>query len=876
MSPIAGGQQLGTARGSVSIDLTDLRNTVGVARGVSQQVAQSFNAIDVASKKTLANLASFSRGIGQIKSELTGLSIGAGIISGIGISTAASFQDSEVALRGLAGGAKQATTLVENLRKQARDAGLPFADMLAMARRLLPTFQGNVKELERWSDIIKRVAVLNTQEGLAGAAFSVNEALVSQGRDLVSLAERFNISRSQIRAELEQNGGDFYQALDVVLQRMGITSDTARELGQTFNASFRVAKDAALQLLAEGFTPLLQTLTPLLHQSAAWLATLRQTNPAIAQIGAGLTATVAVGAPLLLLFNQLVEAGTKLKTLGILGGLGRAGVLGGAVGVGAVAGVGIVNAVGSATGNQAQQNFSLNEAWLRLRQVMVIVAKGISDIDVMIRTTLVNALRTLVNAIIGAASSIANVVSAIGSILPGRMGGNALTQLGQGLRDRQAGALATSNAMFDSMVANIEQRNRNALRGFMNFMVPPASAGSAGGAVDAGAPGATPAASGNLNERNAAIHEWAQSAARIEREAAAARLDAQRQYEQQRAQTIAQYNQNALREEADFQRGRARQLANYQREIANVQAAAAKREAAWQKEYNERVADLRADGNDRLQELERNYNRDRERRERDHRDRLLDAAARLDAVAVAAEQRRYGREQSDAETAFNEQQAQIRTDLAERLQQEQEAHQERLQAARAADSERLAEMKRSFEEQIAQEDIERAIQHQRRAEDHAQQLAQMDQAHGERLAQMAEQAAQERQALNESFIAQLNDLGIYNQAWRKQQQEAQAESLKQFQQFWKAWNEQFPKLTQGPQAPYPGNLGQFPSSFTDFGFGGPTAGPRAAAAGGSVSNRSVTIAEGAIQIYPPAGMDERAVARQVRTEMERLLVEATN
>lgn len=872
MPPVAGGSSLGHAQGAISIDTSDLRNVTGVSRAVSQQVAASFGAIDASVKRTQSNLASFSRSIGQIKGELTGLSVGAGIISGIGLNMAGGIEETEIKLTGMLRSVDKARALMDDLRKRSAAAGLPFNDMLAVAVRLLPTLQGNTKELDKWYGLVRRTAVLNPLEGMAGAAFSINEALTSGGKDLVSLVERFNVSRSQLRAEMEANGGDFAAALDVVLNRMGITTETAEKMGTTFNAGFRAAKDAAVQLLAEGFTPLLQTITPLLHQSAAWLATLRQTNPAVAQLGAGITATIAVGAPLLLLFNQLIEAGTKLKALGVLGGLGRAGVIGLAAGAGVGAGIGISNAIGNATGNKSMQEASLESAWLLLRKLIVNIGFTFAEIDRLIRTGLVNALRTLVNAVIGAASAIANTVSAIGSMLPARMGGNALTQLGDGLRSRQAGALTSSNALFDAMTANINQRNRDAMRSFMNFVVPPStSSGVPDSGANGGAPGAS-GAGGNLNERNAAIQQWAQSAARIEREAAAARLDAQRQYEQQRAQTVAQYNQNALREEADFQRGRARQLANYQREIANVQAAAAKREAAWQADYNERVADLRADGNDRLQAIERTYQRDRERRERDHRDRLLDAAARLDAVAVANEQRRYSREQQDAQTAFQEQQAQIRTDLAERLAQEQEALKSRLAAAREADAERLAEMQRAFAEQLAQEDLERAIQQERRAEDFAQQLAQMDSAHSERLAQIAEQAAQEKAALNESFVAQLNDLGIYNQAWRTQQAKAQEESLKLFQAFWKGFNEQFPRASQGPQAPYPGNLGQFPTSFADFGFGGSAPATRAGA-GGSVSSRSVTIAEGAIQIYPSAGMDEEEIGRQVERRMARLLEE---
>ncbi|TXH53014.1 MAG: hypothetical protein E6Q97_14405, partial [Desulfurellales bacterium] len=303
MPPLAGATSLGHAQGSISIDTSDLRNVTGVSRAVSQQVASSFGAIDASVKRTQSNLASFSRSIGQIKGELTGLSIGASIISGIGLNMAGGIEETEIKLTGMLRSVDKAKALMDDLRKRSAAAGLPFNDMLAVAVRLLPTLQGNTKELDKWYGLVRRTAALNPLEGMAGAAFSINEALTSGGKDLVSLVERFNVSRSQLRAEMEANGNDFAAALDTVLNRMGITTETAAKMGTTFRAGFNAAKDAAIQFLAEGFTPLLQTLTPLLHQSAAWLATLRQTNPAIAQIGAGMTAAVAVGAPLLLLFN---------------------------------------------------------------------------------------------------------------------------------------------------------------------------------------------------------------------------------------------------------------------------------------------------------------------------------------------------------------------------------------------------------------------------------------------------------------------------------------------------------------------------------------------------------------------------------------------
>lgn len=865
--PVGGGQSLGTAHGSIAIDTTSLRNVAATVRSVAAETGRAFGTIDAAAKRTESSLLRVSRSIGQMRGELTGLSIGAGIIAGLGVKTAAGFQESAIKLAGMTGGIASATKLMEDLRKKAFAAGLPFQDMLATAERLLPTFQGNTKELDRWYSLIRRTAVLNPTEGMTGAAFSINEAIVSGGTDMVSLVERFNISRVKLRAELAKNGGDMHDALDKVLNSMGITEETAQRMGQTFNASFRVAKDAALQLLAEGFTPLMQALTPILQGTAQWVTKLREASPALVGIGAGMVTITALGAPTLLLFNQLVEAGQKLKALGVLGGLGRAGVGVAAAAVGAGIGVGVVNAVGGATGNKRMQDFGLQEAWLTLRKLIVNMAFTFSEVDRLIRTGLINALRAMVNAVIGAASAMGGVVSAIGGMLPGAMGGNALSKLGSGMSAGGAGLQATSNKMFDAMIADLTKRNRQAMQGFSNFMVPPGGAASASaGGGSAGGGGST---GPDMADRNKAIAAWARDTARIEREAGKARLDATRQYEQQRSEAIANYELGIARDAEDFARSRARAATQLARQIADIQADAAKREAAWQSDLAERVAEIRDDGNKRLTELEANYNRDRERAARDHRDRLMDAAARLDAVAVRDEQRNYARQQQDAAEAFQTQQDKLKEDLAERLQQEHENQQERLQAAREADAERIADMIQSQAEQQALEDEDRALRLQRQAEDQARQMEQMDTAQSERLAQIDQQAAEERAALNESFTQQLSDLGIYQQAYRDMQNRQQADSLKAFNSFWEQVKAQFPNAPiQGP-APAP----HFPTSWADMGVGATTPAGRAAS-GGSVSNRSINVAEGAINVYAAPGQSEDAIGRAVRREVVKLLEEA--
>ena len=121
--------------------------------------------------RATSGLNSFSAGIDPVRGQLTALSVGAGLLSGLGIKTAASFEEVNIQLVGMTGSLDAATALTEKLRKDAARAGLPFADMLQMAKQLLPSLEGSTDQLESWAKLVRRVAVLNPQEGLAGAAF---------------------------------------------------------------------------------------------------------------------------------------------------------------------------------------------------------------------------------------------------------------------------------------------------------------------------------------------------------------------------------------------------------------------------------------------------------------------------------------------------------------------------------------------------------------------------------------------------------------------------------------------------------------------------------------------------------------------------------
>jgi len=758
---LLGGQRLGHAHGVIDIDTSGAEQASLTMRRVGQTIGNAFTGVERRAK-------TFQAEIKKVNRELTALGVVGGIITTMGLRTAASFEEAEVQLVGMTGSLEEATKLTEDLRSRAAKAGLPFADLLAGARQLLPTLQGNTKELGTWLDLTRRVAVLNQREGIQGAAFAINEALTSGGTDLVSLSERFNISRTALRDALKETSGDFAAALDIVLTKMGITQQTAEAMGRTFNASFRAAKDAALQLLAEGFEPLLDFLTPILSQTATWLSQLREAHPEVATLGAGLATIATVGAPALLFLNQIAQALQRIKSLKAAAALGTAlktvGVLGGSAIVGANIGAAIGRGVGRARGDEQMANATIQDALHTGAQIIVIAATVVA-------TQLAETAKIIARAGAQLAPGFANVIETIGlfiqrllDLIPGQERFGPLA----GIRELSEDLLRGADEMrafadgIDETTAGIDQAKERLLVGLAQFVgvLPEAAQGLAAAAREAGR-----AASPFTEEQTEAIFDWGKQVREIEHDANQQRLDATRQYEQQRTDLIASYEQTLAREGEDFARQRIRQQANLDKNIARIQADAAKREQKWRRDLNERIAEIEADGQRQL-----------ERMRRDHNVRLMEAAANLDARAVAEEQRR-----------FREQVNQQKEDQQERIDSERDATDERIQEARDADRERIADMRAALAEQQALEDEDRAIRLARMQEDHEAQLAAMKAAQDARIDQINQGAIDERNAAWDGLQDRLDDLGLHNQAWLELQEQQQKQSLALFDSYWRSW-----------------------------------------------------------------------------------------
>ncbi|WP_217563072.1 hypothetical protein [Paenibacillus sp. GbtcB18] len=161
------------------------------------------------------------------------------------------------------GDAQIGTAMFDKFKKDALKAGMDVKDSLQATLSFFSTTQ-NTKQLEKLNNLTQRLNAFDSAgNGLEGAAFALKEAMSG---DIVSLAERFNMSKSDIRRfKIDDLGkkGDvdgFIKAFDKLLekQKMGqkafetMLASPAKQaeiLGNNIKSAFADAGDSALKSL---------------------------------------------------------------------------------------------------------------------------------------------------------------------------------------------------------------------------------------------------------------------------------------------------------------------------------------------------------------------------------------------------------------------------------------------------------------------------------------------------------------------------------------------------------------------------------------------------------------------------------------------------
>lgn len=343
--------------------------------------------------------------------------------------------------------------------------------------------------------------------------------------------------------------------------------------------------------------------------------------------------------------------------------------------------------------------------------------------------------------------------------------------------------LSTQIAMMDVYTEAI-QRAARALH--LLPAAPAAQAGSIGSRTGIGAAqreGIPTLQREFTGEQTQLILDRSRMLVNIQRQADRAIVDSASQFAKQRADVIANYEKQIAREAEDFSRQRARAQTKFEQSIVEVMRDSAEKRAEFQEDYEDDVADARAKSNEKLAKLQVDYDRDRERAERSHRNTLLDAASRLDAVAVFQEQRRFAEEKRTRDEDFRDRKKEEQDNLDEQLRERREAFDEQLEEARRNDAKRIADLTSAFEEQQRLEDEDRQLRLDRQAQDHADQLTEMDRAQVERIQQIKDNAAEQRRQYEEQFRLDAVAAGLRIQSWIDEKNRMTDEAIKAFDRF---------------------------------------------------------------------------------------------
>jgi hypothetical protein len=385
----------------------------------------------------------------------------------------------------------------------------------------------------------------------------------------------------------------------------------------------------------------------------------------------------------------------------------------------------------------------------------------------------------------------------------------------------------------------------------------------------------------------------------IERNASSNRLAATAQFERQRTETIRQFGQTMAREAEDFGIQRARANADFARNLSRMERDAIRREADMREDIESAIGDMRENHQERIAEITSDYHRDMERSEADHKEKLLGAAARLDASGVVAEQRRFAKEKKQKKTNFDKAIRDENKALEEGIANRKEALEEQLEMAKRNDERRLEDMKEDFERRKEEEDQDRQLRLERMQQDHENALEEQQRQYEERQAQINQQEADALIAQEEKFKDQMIQAGLAHETWINEQKRWQDEALKTFQDWWDDINDTMKEreANRGSESSYVPDSVRTPDDpqhMQPFADGGPVnrTGPALVHAGEFVLNpqttgalrgmlgnfgqrdlvsaaggKNITVAEGAVNIQASEGMDIEALGQVVRDQL---------
>jgi hypothetical protein len=173
------------------------------------------------------------------------------------------------------------------------------------------------------------------------------------------------------------------------------------------------------------------------------------------------------------------------------------------------------------------------------------------------------------------------------------------------------------------------------------------------------------------------------------------------QAELDRAAVFAETEQEIADTQREFAQKRKTIIATAEEEIARNTADYITKRGEIERDHRETVDKLTEafykDQADRLKD----FQRDQRRAQQDHRDAMLDAAGKLDAIALLDEQRNFTKDQQRAKEDFKEEQSQRDREFKDKLKQEDQAFKKSMQQAERAYRDREVQLRNHLNRQLS-------------------------------------------------------------------------------------------------------------------------------------------------------------------------------
>ncbi|MFE3973276.1 MULTISPECIES: hypothetical protein [unclassified Peribacillus] len=218
--------------------------------------------------KMRTNMSGFTMGLGAAATGVIGL-VGAQKLLNATIGEAMKLDYNKVSLEAMfSGDVKAAKELSDFIQNKAVNSVMTYQEALSSTQSF-STLTKNTDEIKTMVNLTERLSYLNPMQGFEGAGFAIKEAL---GGDLVSLKDRFNLTKDQVQPIKDAaNQAEKLRALDTVLSDIGIDTKYLGKVNDTTYAKWGKLVDTTKQFLVGLGESALSSVAPFIDKFTAFM-----------------------------------------------------------------------------------------------------------------------------------------------------------------------------------------------------------------------------------------------------------------------------------------------------------------------------------------------------------------------------------------------------------------------------------------------------------------------------------------------------------------------------------------------------------------------------------------------------------------------------